>query len=68
MKVDPTDLVGTKDIADMASVSLSAVSNWKARDVGFPRPIITVNQGATDLYLRQHVEQFLAYRRRKENS
>lgn len=67
MKVNPADLVGTSDIARMAGVTNAAVSNWKARQVGFPQPIGTINNGKTELYLRHHVEYFLTYRKDKRS-
>lgn len=64
MKIDPNDLVSTKDIAILAGVRSTAVTNWKSRHSDFPQPIVIVGNGELPLYLRQHVEQYLYGRRR----
>lgn len=64
MKIDPEDLVSTKDIARMAHVTMSAVSNWKLRHPDFPRPVVVVGDGEIPLYLIHHVQQYLFGRKK----
>lgn len=50
-------LVGNKDIARIAGVSQSAVSNWRSRHDDFPAPHATT--GAGPLYALDEVERWL---------
>lgn len=63
MKVETDDLVCQAEIAEMAGVRDSAVSNWRNRDIGFPLPHVTLRLGS--LWLREEVETWLAERASK---
>ena len=43
--VDPDDIVGVGEIAEMAGVSTAAVANWRARGHGFPEPLFVKKSG-----------------------
>jgi hypothetical protein len=47
------NLVTSTDVAAIANVNVSAVSNWKVRYADFPEPILH------NLYLRGQVEEWL---------
>lgn len=55
--VDVDDLVSVSEIAAMAGVSSSAVSNWSRRHTDFPKPVVTL--GGRHAYLRPEVERWL---------
>src|SRR5262249_55070819 len=59
--IDPEELVGVAEIAEMAGVSRSAVANWRARFSDFPRPVAELQSGP--VFLRLKVRKWL--RRRK---
>jgi phage terminase Nu1 subunit (DNA packaging protein) len=42
MLVETDKLVDTGTIAEMLEVQLSAVSNWKSRNIGFPEPYVRI--------------------------
>ncbi len=39
------ELVGLAEIADMLGISKQAVTNWRARKLGFPNPVATLKSG-----------------------
>jgi chromosome partitioning protein len=43
--VDPENLVGISEIAELAKVSRQLVNNWRVRYEGFPRPVRTLQSG-----------------------
>ncbi len=43
--MDPTNLVGVSEIADLAKVSRQVVNNWRMRYDHFPRPLKTLQSG-----------------------
>jgi hypothetical protein len=51
------EIVGTSEIADLASASRSAVSNWAARDPSFPKPIADLACG--QIWDKRDVELWL---------
>lgn len=53
--VDLDDLVTTSEVADMLGVGVSAISNYKQRHEDFPKPLVAVNRGRTDLYSRKAI-------------
>ena len=56
----PGDLLSAGQIATLAGVTPSAVSNWRKRHADFPVPAQEVPGG--DLFARQEVEQWLKRR------
>src|SRR5713226_6936328 len=61
MAVDPEDLVGLSEIADMAGVSRSAVANWRARFPNFPKPVAELQSGP--VFLSLQVRKWMRKRR-----
>ena len=59
MRVDPQDLVVTKDIAEMVGVGANAVSNWRHRYPDFPAPVIELAGGEIPVYSRKAVAAWL---------
>ncbi len=53
-----TDVVGVNEIAQMAGLSPQAISNRRARDASFPRPIAELAQGP--IFMRSEVEAYLS--------
>jgi hypothetical protein len=51
------ELVGTSEIAALASTSRSAVSNWAARDPSFPKPIADLACG--QIWNKRDIESWL---------
>lgn len=43
--VDPEDIVGIGEIAEIAGVSTAAVANWRTRAQGFPEPLFVKKAG-----------------------
>jgi len=64
-KEDPSAsaLVSVSQVADLADVGLSAVSNWRKRFPDFPQPVESV-PGSRDLFRLQEVEDWLSSRGR----
>lgn len=60
MLVDPAELIGPSEIAEMAGVTRGCVSNWQARG-RFIAPVARV--GKTNIYLRPAVAAWLATER-----
>lgn len=60
MKVELDELMSTSAIAELAGVTMAAVSNWQARYPEFPEPV-WVGAG-TRLWLRPQIEAWLADR------
>lgn len=56
-------LVNVSQVAELAEVGLSAVSNWRNRFSDFPRPVESV-PGGRDLFYLQEVEDWLRERGR----
>jgi chromosome partitioning protein len=54
------DLVGLAEVADMASVSRTVVSNWRARDHRFPAPVADLRSGP--VFDRNAIEKYLRRR------
>lgn len=44
-QIDSSVLVGISEIADRCHTSKQAVSNWRARPLGFPKPIADLRSG-----------------------
>lgn len=61
MLIDTDNVVCMTEIAEMAGVTPSAISNWRKRNVGFPQPIVTLRIGA--LWHRPDVEEWIAGRK-----
>ena len=61
--VDPEDIVGVAEIAEMAGVSTAAVANWRARGPGFPEPLFAKRAGP--FFSRRAVLRWLKHRRNK---
>jgi hypothetical protein len=61
--VDPEDIVGVAEIAEMAGVSTAAVANWRARGPGFPEPLFAKRAGR--FFSRRAVLRWLKHRRNK---
>lgn len=55
-----TDFVAVSDIADMAGVGNTAVSNWIARFEDFPEPDHIVARGEIKVWRSEHVVAWLA--------
>lgn len=60
MKVELDELMTTANIAELAGVRISAVSNWQARYPEFPDPVF--ESGGMRLWLRPQIETWLADR------
>jgi predicted DNA-binding transcriptional regulator AlpA len=59
--LNPNDLVGLTEIAEICDVHVSAVSNWRKRDwVDFPQPWGTWHMGS--LWEREVIEEWIAAR------
>lgn len=43
--MNPADLIGLYEIAELAGVSPPAVANWRNRDLNFPRPVVELKSG-----------------------
>ncbi len=52
------ELVGTTEIADLASVSRAAVGNWVVRDPSFPKPLAELACG--QIWLKSDIIKWLA--------
>lgn len=55
MRWELSDLVSPADIAEECGVGKAAVSNWISRYPDFPRPLVTVAKGYTQLFSRRAV-------------
>lgn len=51
------EFVGTTEIAELASTSRSAVSNWVSRDPSFPKPVADLACG--QIWNKQDIERWL---------
>ena len=54
------ELVGVHEIAEMANVRSSAVSNWRVRHADFPTPLVELASGP--IFIRTDVERWLENR------
>ncbi|GAB6987874.1 AAA family ATPase [Nocardioides pyridinolyticus] len=54
------DLVGLAEVADMARVSRTVASNWRARDSRFPTPVADLRSGP--VFDRDAIEKYLRRR------
>lgn len=61
--VDPDDIIGVGEIAEMAGVSTAAVANWRARGHGFPEPLFERKAGP--FFSRRAVQRWLKHRHDK---
>jgi hypothetical protein len=59
---DTIDYCTPGEIAQIAGVTCSAVSNWIAREVGFPLPVLTSVSGSCKLWDVQEVRDWLSGR------
>jgi hypothetical protein len=59
--IDPEELVGVAEIAEMANVSRSAVANWRARNSDFPDPVAELQSGP--VFLRSQIRTWLVRRK-----
>ncbi len=56
MKVDPSDLVDSSEVAEILGLSSStAVSTYRGRYEDFPQPVVTKGSGKCVLWLRSEV-------------
>ena len=62
--IDPDDIVGVGEIAEMAGVSTAAVANWRARGHSFPEPLFVKKAGP--FFSRRAVQRWLKRRRNKQ--
>jgi hypothetical protein len=60
--VDTEDLVSATDIAFLFGVTVAAVSNWQARDLGFPEPVLSVANGSTKLWSKRDIVKWFVSR------
>jgi predicted DNA-binding transcriptional regulator AlpA len=60
MVIDTDKVICLTEIAEIAGVSVSAVSNWRRRHNDFPQAHVSMRLG--DLWLREDVEHWLATR------
>lgn len=58
--IDETVLVGIAEIAEFAHTSRQAVSNWRARPLGFPKPVADLRAGPV-FHLHQVVQWLIDY-------
>jgi chromosome partitioning protein len=58
--VEPDDIVGIGEIAEMAGVSTAAVANWRARRQSFPEPLFVKKAGP--FFSRRAVQRWLKRR------
>ncbi len=56
------ELVGLAEVADMARVSRTVVSNWRVRDSRFPTPVADLRSGP--VFGRESIEKYLRRRGR----
>jgi hypothetical protein len=59
--MDSADLIGLFEIAELAEVSPSAVANWRARDLNFPKPVVELKSGP--VFRTTEIRAWLARRR-----
>lgn len=59
-----SDLVGLQEIASIASVTASAVANWRKRFPDFPAPIVELKSGP--VFQESQIQSWLAKRQGKE--
>lgn len=64
--MDVSDLIGLFEIAELAGVSPSAVANWRARDLNFPKPVVELKSGP--VFRGTDVRAWLARRRGSESA
>jgi predicted DNA-binding transcriptional regulator AlpA len=63
MRVEPTDLLNAREVADVLGLShREAIATYRRRYADFPTPVIT--KGTCVLWLRQDVERWSRARRR----
>jgi chromosome partitioning protein len=63
--VDPDDIVGVGEIAEMAGVSTAAVANWRARGQDFPEPLFVKKAGP--FFSRRAVLRWLKHRHNRRH-
>lgn len=61
--VDPTELVGLSEVADMAGVSRQAVANWRNRDDSFPPAVAELQAGP--VFSRSAIRKYLTRKRKR---
>jgi hypothetical protein len=59
-EIGQLNLVGIAEIADFCNTSRQAVSNWRARDLKFPKPVADLRSGP--IFHRHQVEEWLISR------
>jgi hypothetical protein len=59
--MDSADLIGLFEIAELAEVSPSAVANWRARDLNFPKPVVELKSGP--VFRTTEIRSWLSRRR-----
>lgn len=63
MKVDPSDLLDSNEVAQVLGLSSStAVSTYRSRYADFPVPVLAKGSGKCVLWLRRDVEAWAARR------
>lgn len=58
--IEPPELVGVYEIAELAGVSRTVVSNWRARDARFPEPAAELRSGP--VFRADQIERYLKRR------
>ena len=65
MKVDPSDLIDSSEVAALLGLSSpKAVSTYRSRYADFPHPVIVKGSGKCVLWVRAHVEVWASAHRR----
>jgi hypothetical protein len=59
-KIGEQTLVGIAEISELCHTSRQAVSNWRARDINFPKPIADLRSGP--IFHLHEVQQWLISR------
>jgi chromosome partitioning protein len=59
--VEPADLLGVYEIAELAKVSRQAVANWRVRFADFPAPVAELKSGP--VFAREQIRAWLRKRR-----
>lgn len=61
--VDPSELVGLTEVADMAGVTRQAAANWRSRDQFFPVALAELQSGP--VFSRPAIRKYLSSRRKR---
>src|SRR5947209_5882925 len=61
--IDPTELVGLSEVAELAGVSRQAVANWRTRDTSFPTAVADLQAGP--VFSRPAIRKYLTSKRKR---